>query len=54
LNKHFEGIFVVMLSNQDLELKRIDHLGIVAGIIDSIGVVEIVNNFGSSIYFMEN
>jgi transposase len=34
-----------MLSNQDLELKKIDHLGIVAGIVDSIGLVEIVNNF---------
>jgi Domain of unknown function (DUF4277) len=26
-------------------LKKIDHLGIVAGIVDSIGMVEIINNF---------
>ena len=30
-----------MFSAKDLELKKIDHLGIV----DSIGIVEIINNF---------
>lgn len=34
-----------MFSAKDLELKKIDHLGIVAGIVDSIGIVEIINNF---------
>ena len=29
---------------EEIEIKNIDHLGIVAGIIDSIGLVEIVNN----------
>ncbi|MBD2452012.1 IS1634 family transposase [Nostoc sp. FACHB-152] len=33
-----------MFSAKDLELKKIDHLGIVAGIVDSIGMVEIINN----------
>jgi transposase len=33
-----------MFSAKDLELKKIDHLGIVAGIVDSIGIVEIINN----------
>jgi len=33
-----------MFSSKDLELKKIDHLGIVAGIVDSIGIVEIINN----------
>nr|WP_044290864.1 DUF4277 domain-containing protein [Rivularia sp. PCC 7116] len=28
---------------KDVEIKNIDHLGIVAGIIDSIGLVEIIN-----------
>jgi transposase len=37
-----------MFSAKDLELKRIDHLGIVAGIVDSIGIVEIINNLLSS------
>jgi transposase len=34
-----------MFSAKDLKLKKIDHLGIVAGIVDSIGMVEIINNF---------
>lgn len=33
-----------MFNIKDLELKKIDHLGIVAGIADSIGIVEIINN----------
>jgi transposase len=32
-----------MFNAKDLELKKIDHLGIVAGIVDSIGMVEIIN-----------
>ena len=27
-----------------IEIKNIDHLGIVAGLIDEIGIVEIINN----------
>jgi len=34
-----------MFSVKDIEIKNIDHLGIVAGIVDSIGLVEIINNF---------
>lgn len=34
---------VVMLMNNEIEIQNIDHLGIVAGIIDAIGLVEIVN-----------
>jgi transposase len=37
-----------MFSTKDLELKKIDHLGIVAGIVDSIGIVEIINNLVGS------
>ena len=33
-----------MSSLEEIEIQNIDHLGIVAGIIDSIGLVEIVNN----------
>ncbi|BAZ86672.1 transposase [Dolichospermum compactum NIES-806] len=33
-----------MFNVKDIELKKIDHLGIVAGIVDSIGIVEIINN----------
>lgn len=33
-----------MSTLEEIEVKNIDHLGIVAGIIDSIGLVEIVNN----------
>ena len=33
-----------MVNVKDLEIKKIDHLGIVAGIIDSIGLVEIIND----------
>lgn len=29
-----------MLNNEDIEIQNIDHLGIVAGIIDAIGLVE--------------
>ncbi|MFB2894979.1 IS1634 family transposase [Aerosakkonemataceae cyanobacterium BLCC-F50] len=32
-----------MLSNQEMEIQNIDHLGIVAGIVDAIGIVEIIN-----------
>ena len=31
------------LKPQEIEIQNIDHLGIVAGIIDSIGLVEIIN-----------
>jgi acyl carrier protein len=33
----------VKLKPQEIEIENIDHLGIVAGIIDSIGIVEIIN-----------
>ena len=33
-----------MVSVKDIEIQNIDHLGIVAGIVDSIGLVEIINN----------
>ncbi len=29
--------------NNDIKIKTINHLGIIAGIIDEIGIVEIVN-----------
>lgn len=32
-----------MSSARDVDIKNIDHLGIIAGIIDSIGLVEIIN-----------
>ena len=32
-----------MSNHQEIEFKNIDHLGIIAGIIDSIGLVEIIN-----------
>ena len=32
-----------MFDIKDVEIQNIDHLGIVAGIIDSIGLVEIIN-----------
>ena len=35
--------FVVMSDLREIEIQNIDHLGIVAGIIDSIGLVEIIN-----------
>lgn len=38
---HFTG---AMSTLEEIEIKNIDHLGIVAGIIDSIGLVEIINN----------
>lgn len=34
---------VVMLNAEDIEIQNIDHLGIVAGIIDAIGLVETIN-----------
>jgi Domain of unknown function (DUF4277) len=34
---------VVMLMNKEIEIQDIDHLGIVAGIIDAIGLVETIN-----------
>jgi len=34
---------VVKLKPQEIEIQNLDHLGIVAGIIDSIGIVEIIN-----------
>jgi hypothetical protein len=34
---------------KDIEIQNIDHLGIVAGIVDSIGLVEIINNLGSEL-----
>jgi Domain of unknown function (DUF4277) len=32
-----------MFNIKDVEIQNIDHLGIVAGIVDSIGLVEIIN-----------
>jgi transposase len=34
---------IVMINTEEIEIRNIDHLGIVAGIIDSIGLVEIIN-----------
>jgi transposase len=34
---------VVMINAEEIEIKNIDHLGIVAGIIDAIGLVETIN-----------
>jgi transposase len=34
-----------MFNIKDAQIQNIDHLGIVAGIVDSIGIVEIINNF---------
>lgn len=34
---------LAMLNAEDIKIQNIDHLGIVAGIIDSIGLVEIIN-----------
>ena len=34
-----------MFDIKDVEIKNIDHLGIVAGIVDSIGLVEIINEY---------
>ena len=39
---------VIMLKAKDIEIQNIDHLGIVAGIVDSIGLVEIINNLVGS------
>jgi Domain of unknown function (DUF4277) len=33
-----------MFNIKDVEIQNIDHLGIVAGIVDSIGLVEIIND----------
>jgi Domain of unknown function (DUF4277) len=35
--------FTIMSNFLDIEIQNIDHLGIIAGIIDSIGLVEIIN-----------
>ena len=35
----------VMPNIEEIEIKNIDHLGIVAGIADSIGLVEIINEY---------
>ncbi|MGB3642173.1 MAG: IS1634 family transposase [Rivularia sp. (in: cyanobacteria)] len=37
-----------MSNIEEIEIKNIDHLGIVAGIIDSIGLVEIINKYCGS------
>ena len=34
-----------MFNKSEIEIKHIDHLGIVAGIVDSIGLVEIINEY---------
>ena len=44
LAKYFSYFTGAMSTLEEIEIKNIDHLGIVAGIIDSIGLVEIVNN----------
>lgn len=36
--------YAVMSNVKDIKVQNIDHLGIVAGIIDSIGLVEIIND----------
>ena len=33
-----------MFNIKDIKIKNIDHLGIVAGMVDAIGLVEIINN----------
>ena len=33
-----------MTSNPDIKVKNLDHLGLVAGTIDSLGLVEVINN----------
>jgi transposase len=33
----------VILNNQEILIQNLDHLGIVAGIVDAIGLVEIIN-----------
>ncbi len=33
-----------MLDVNDIKIQNIDHLGLVAGIVDTIGIVEIINN----------
>uniref|UniRef100_A0A8J7D0H0 Transposase domain-containing protein n=1 Tax=Desmonostoc muscorum LEGE 12446 TaxID=1828758 RepID=A0A8J7D0H0_DESMC len=38
---------VVMLNAKEIEIQNIDHLGIVAGIVDAIGLVEIINELNS-------
>ncbi|MDY6898833.1 MAG: IS1634 family transposase [Cyanobacteriota bacterium] len=37
-----------MFNIEEIEIKNIDHLGIVAGIVDSIGLVEIINGYCGS------
>ncbi len=37
-----------MFNIEEIEIKNIDHLGIVAGIVDSIGLVEIINEYCGS------
>ena len=32
-----------MMSSSDIQVQNLDHLGLVAGIIDEIGIVEIIN-----------
>ncbi|ADI63527.1 hypothetical protein Aazo_1217 ['Nostoc azollae' 0708] len=32
-----------MFSTKDLKLQKMDHLGIVVGIVDSSGIIEIIN-----------
>lgn len=34
---------VVMLNSKEIQIQNIDHLGILAGIIDAIELVEIIN-----------
>jgi hypothetical protein len=33
-----------MVDVNDIKIQNIDHLGLVAGIVDTIGIVEIINN----------
>ena len=33
-----------MVSIKDMNIQKIDHLGIVAGMVDAIGLVEIINS----------
>jgi transposase len=32
-----------MSASEEIQIKNIDHLGIVAGLIDEIGIVEVIN-----------
>ncbi len=39
-----------MSNDQEIEFQNIDHLGIIAGIIDAIGLVDIINKLVGQIH----